>query len=58
MIALVRRCWLLTAISHDGSLSTIDRTGKLLSTKPLSAVELQEAIKQHTPPADPLPTKH
>ena len=43
----------LTAISHDGSLSTIDRTGKLLSSKPLSAVEMQEAIKHGTAPSDP-----
>jgi hypothetical protein len=53
VIALSAAAGALTAISHDGSLSTIDPTGKLLSTKPLSAVELQAAIKQHTPPADP-----
>jgi hypothetical protein len=44
---------LLRAISHDGSLSTMDRSGKLLSAKPLSPGEFQEATERNAAPADP-----
>jgi hypothetical protein len=53
VVALAAGGGMLTAVSHDGSLSTIDRSGKLLASKPLSAAELQEAVKQHAAPADP-----
>ncbi len=53
VLAIAAADGMLTAVSHDGSLSTIDGSGKVLSSKLLSAGELQEAIEQRTSPADP-----
>jgi hypothetical protein len=43
----------LRVISHDGLLSSMDRHGKLLSAKPLSPGESQEASERNAAPADP-----
>jgi len=53
VVALSAAGGMLTAVSHDGSLSTIDRNGELLSSTPLPAGELPPAIQQRIPPADP-----